>query len=133
MLYNQRTLENSRACPGQERITIKYGVRHPKYLLRKSPASIASDFLIAYPDCTYKFSSIIREFPQNAVTPAARDRTRNNCPYHCNARQRINSLHKIDIAKNVSSSCRGMLCMIMCDSDNLSKTDPNQWNSLCIC
>ena len=75
--------ENSRACPGQERITIKYGARHPKYLLRKSPASIASDFLIAYPDCTYKSSTIIREFPQNAVTSTAKDCTRNNCPYHC--------------------------------------------------
>ena len=86
--------ENSRACPGQEKISIKYGVRRPKYLLRKSRASIASEFLIAYPDCTYKSSTIIREFPQNAVTPTARDRTRNNCPYHCNVRQRI-KIHSI--------------------------------------
>ena len=121
--------ENSRACPGQEKVSIKYGVRRPKFILRKSRAMIAAEFLVEYPDCRYKSSTIIREFPQNAVTASTRDRQRNSCPYHCNVRRRIAALHKVDIGKNISSSCREMVCSAMCETEH---TDPTQWNEDCV-
>ena len=124
--------DNSRACPGQEKVSIKYGVRRPKFLLRRSRHAIATAFLTEYPDCPFRASTIIREFPQNAVTATARDRQRNSCPYHCNARRLINALHKADIATNVSSSCRGMVWSTMCNDETIDHDDPTQWNADCV-
>ena len=72
--------ENARACPGQEKVSIKYGIRRPKFVLRKSRAVIANEFLQLNPECKYKPNTIIREFLQNAVTPTVRDCQRNSCP-----------------------------------------------------
>ena len=36
--------ENSRAVPGQEMVSIRYGAKHPKYLLLKSKYDIALAF-----------------------------------------------------------------------------------------
>ena len=76
--------ENTRSVPGQQQVSVRYGVRLPKFLLLRSRESIASDFKEKYPDCPYKTSTIGREFPQNAVMPTSRDVERNTCPTHAN-------------------------------------------------
>ena len=69
--------ENTRAAPG-ETVSIKYGVRRTKFILQKSRMTIAQEFLSAYSDCdcSFKASTVVREFPQNAVTDSSRDRKR---------------------------------------------------------
>ena len=71
--------ENSRATPGQDTVSVSYGVRRPKYLLLHSRNKIANDFKTAYPDCKFSVSKIKREFPPNAITPTTRDNERNKC------------------------------------------------------
>jgi hypothetical protein len=83
--------ENARAAPG-ETVSIKYGVRRPRYVLRKSRAVIAQEFLASYPDCKFHASTIIREFPQKAATASSQDRKRNSCPMHCNIRRLVTEL-----------------------------------------
>ena len=43
--------ENSRAMPGQDTVSVRYGVRRPKFLLMKSRTMIAQLFLELNPDC----------------------------------------------------------------------------------
>ena len=81
--------ENSRSVPGQQQVSVRYGVRLPKYILLNSRESIASDFKLKYPECPFKASTIMREFPQNAVTPTSRDAERNTCPTHANVRRLV--------------------------------------------
>ena len=76
--------ENTRSVPGQQQVSVRYGVRLPKYILLRSRESIASDFKEKNPECEFKISTIIREFPQNAVTSTSRDAERNTCPTHAN-------------------------------------------------
>ena len=123
--------ENSRAVPGQESISIKYGVRRPKYILRKPRAVIASEFLEANPTCPFKASTIMREFPQNAVTASQKDNKRNVCPYHSNVRRIINALHHNEVAMDVPSSVRGMCRLNMCADESIDESDPVQWNRDC--
>ena len=91
--------------------------------------TIAHDFLLAYPECQFKPSTLIREFPQNAVTASSRDRKRNSCPYHCNIRRIVTELHAAGIAKNIGSSFRGIALLGMCYDD---PTDPTLWNKDCV-
>ena len=123
--------ENARAVPGKETVSIKYGVRRPKYLLRKTRATIAAEFLSANPTCPYKSSTIMREFPQNAVTASSKDKKRNSCPYHCNARRIIQALHMNDTAKEIPISCRGMSMLHMCPDESIEANEPTQWNREC--
>ena len=79
--------ENSCAVPGHEGVSVRYGVRRPKYVLLDSKGNIAQHFKEANPDCPFSTSLIAREFPQNAVSASKRERERNTCPYHANARR----------------------------------------------
>lgn len=124
--------ENSRAVPGLEQISIKYGVRRPKFILRKPRAIIASEFIDAHPSCPFKSCTIMREFPQNAVTASSSDKKRNSCPYHCNARRLINALHVNNTARSVSTSCREMVILCMCNDGSINANDPTQWNKDCV-
>ena len=123
--------ENTRPVPGQESVSIKYGVRRPKYILRKPRAVIASEFLAENPACPFKASTIMREFPQNAVTATEKDNKRNVCPYHSNARRIVTALHSHEVAKNVPASVRGMCMLNMCDDESIEASDPVQWNREC--
>ena len=76
--------ENSRATPGQDTVSVSYGVRKPKYILLHSRSKIANDFNSANPDCKFSTSIIKREFPPNAITPTSRDKERNTCLIHAN-------------------------------------------------
>ena len=55
--------QNSRAVPGKETVSIRYGQRHEKFLLLKSKSEIIADFLKQNPDCQYRESILKREFP----------------------------------------------------------------------
>ena len=124
--------ENSRAVPGQETVSIRYNVRKEKYVLQKSKYEIAKAFKELHPDCLFKTSTLIREFPQNAVTPTNRDMERNRCPTHTNVRQLVKSLHKIGVAKELPISCRGAAWEIMCkDKDGVNVHQPVSWNKDC--
>ena len=56
--------ENTHSVPGQQQVSVRYGVRLPKYILLRSRESIASDFKEKNPECEFKISTIIREFPK---------------------------------------------------------------------
>ena len=65
--------ENSRAVPGQEGVSVRYRVRHPKYVLLDSKGNIALRFKEANPDCPFSTSLIAREFPHNSVSTSKRE------------------------------------------------------------
>lgn len=123
--------ENARAVPGQESVSIKYGVRRPKFILRKPRAVISSEFLAENPACPFKASTIMREFPQNAVTASEKDKRRNVCPYHSNARRIVSALHNNDVAMDIPSSVRGMCMTHMCEDESVEEVDPVTWNREC--
>ena len=125
---------NSRAVPGEEQVSVRYGLRLPKYILLRSRKDIALSFKEKFPDCPYKVSTIMREFPQNAVTPTTRDLQRNACPVHANMRRMVKALNKA-LPKSVQSlptSCREIVCLTMCKRDNIDPLKPLTWNSSCV-
>ena len=129
--------ENARSVPGQQQVSVRYGVRLPKYILLKSRESIASDFKLKYPDCPFKASTLIREFPQNAVTPTSRDAERNTCPTHANVRRLVRRINRTLRKKEHSgsilpNSCRALACKTMCSSPVVSSTDPTTWIVKCV-
>ena len=77
----------------------------------------------------------MREFPQNAVTPTTRDLERNTCPVHANARRLNNAINR-GIKKSVTdtspSSCRDLVCLSMCKSENIIPSDRLSWNKDCV-
>ena len=125
--------ENTRAVPGQEDVSIRYGVRRPKYILLHSKEEIAAKFKENNPDCPYKVPTIIREFPQNAVPSSTRDLERNTCPYHANARRLERCLSTALKGTDVvlQSSCRKMATSVMCDCDHRDDDDPLTWSEKC--
>ena len=124
--------DNSRPVPGKETVSIKYGVRREKYILLKSKYDIAKAFKLKYPDCKFEASTLIREFPQNAISPTSRDMERNSCPTHCNIRRLNKALHKIGVAKEVPVSCREMVWLIMCnDSEGANIHEPVTYRREC--
>ena len=124
--------ENSRSVPGQDTVSVRYGVRRPKHILLKSRRDIAANFKTANPDCPFSVSVVMREFPQNAVTPTTRDLQRNTCPVHANARRLINCLHKNGVAKNISTSCRDIAAESMCKADHIDPKNPLTWEERCV-
>ena len=128
--------ENSRAVPGQEQVYIRYGVRHPKYLLLKSRVAIATEFKQENPDSKYSISTLMREFPQYAVTPTSRDLERNTCPVHANARRLIKVInkklqnHKVDEKKRIPT-CRSFVLTFLCSSP-VVMIDPLAWQHDCV-
>ena len=127
--------ENSWPVPGKEQVSFRYGVSHPKYLLLKSKNEIASAFKQLHSDCNFSKSTIMREFPQYAVSPTSRDLERNTCPVHANARRLIkainNKLRLSQVASNLPSSCRELVLLILCKSSVVT-SDPLTWPVACI-
>ena len=126
---------NSRSVPGQEQVSVRYGYRLPKYILLHSRKSIADAFKQQFPNCPYSASTIMREFPQNAVTATTRDLERNTCPVHANARRLINAINKTLVKQKsvdrLPSSCRDLACLTMCKS-NVNPSKPLSWKSDCV-
>ena len=124
--------ENTRSVPGQQQVSVRYGVRLPKYILLRSQESIASDFKLKHPECPFKMPTIIREFPQNAVSPSTRDAERNTCPIHANVRRLVNRINRVLRKKGfhgstLPKSCRVLAITVMCPSPVVSSTEPTSW------
>ena len=122
--------ENTRSVPGQQQVSVRYGVRLTKYILLRSRESIASDFKEKNPECEFKISTIIREFPQNAVTPTSRDAERNTCPTHANVRRLVRRINRILRKKGFSDStfpksCRVLATKIIIQHKQIQTTGTN--------
>ena len=129
------TLENSRSVPGQDTVSIRYSVRRPKYLLLKSKWDIAANFKTIHPDCLFYLSTLISKFLQNAVTPTTRDLQGNTCPTRANAHRIVKCLHKNGVAKHVSTSCREMATLSMCEKSHVDPSNPyalGSWEEKCV-
>lgn len=126
--------ENTRSVPGKETVSVRYGVRKPKYLLLKSRDEIAKAFKAEYPSCDYSLSVIKREFPPNAVTPTTRDQERNTCPHHANARRLIKCINKAFRKHGVAilpHSCRDICMTVMCQQEGVNASEPTTWKPNC--
>ena len=125
--------ENSRAVPGKEQVSIRYGKRHTKFLLLKPKYTIIKEFKEANPDCKFKTSTLMREFPPYAVKPTSRDIQRNTCPYHANMRHLISALNRVLKSRDqplYPTSCRQLVMKYMCPSD-FADIDPLSWKEEC--
>ena len=127
--------ENSRAVPGEETVSVRYGVRKQKHILLRSRNYIAKDFKKEHADCEFGVSVIKREFPPNAVTATTRDNERNTCPTHANNRRVVKAINKI-LRKNQLSplphSCRELCGKVICMPSNVSVTEPLTWLTDCV-
>ena len=126
--------ENARAVPGQETVSVRYGVPKPKFLLLKSRDDIAKEFKLEHPTCDFGLSVIKREFPQNAITPSARDKERNTCPVHANARRITKCINKAFRKHKVTvlpHSCRELSMSVMCPNESVKMCEPVTWKREC--
>ena len=124
--------ENSRAVPGNDTISVRYGKRHAKYLLLKPKRTIAQNFKQAFPECNFTVSTLMREFPVYAVQPTTRDMERNTCPIHANARRLVKSINKNlrkGKAELLPTSCRLLSLKVMCTDGHT--IEPLTWNAAC--
>ena len=64
---------NARPCPGLHSMSVAYGKREVKYLLRKPMKVVIEDFKKDYPECPFAPSTLVREWPLNVVTGTERD------------------------------------------------------------
>ena len=111
---------------------MRYGVCHPKYSLLDSKTNIAPRFKDANPGCPFSVSVICREFPQNAVSASNREKERNTCPIHANARRLLKCIHQNKVGMDVEMSCRQMCALAMCARDDVDIADPLTWNEECV-
>ena len=127
--------KNSRAVPGGEQVSVRYNFRLPKFILLKSRAEIANEFKSLNPQCEFSISTIMREFPQNAVTPTSRDQQRNTCPVHANARRLVKAtntcLSKAKLER-IPISTRELCHKFICPTSTSLATSPLSWDKLCI-
>ena len=84
--------ENARAVPGNDTVSIRRGIRVPKFIAMKSMDEILTEFLKENPNCSFKKRVLLREVPQNIVRPTARDFCRNCCVCHSNVRHTFKAL-----------------------------------------
>ena len=123
--------ENSRASPG-ETVSVAYGKRRPKLLLKKSKKKVLKDFLQEYPQVPFKKSVLLREFPANFVRATERDRGRNACPICANFRRRLFKLHSVGVGRNIALSTRAACIESMCQADKVLLEDATTWQLLCV-
>ena len=79
--------------------------------------------------------TIMREFPQNAVTPTTQDLEQNTCPIWANACHLNNAINRAimkSVTDTLSSSCRYLVCLSMCNAENIIPSDPLSWNKDCV-
>ena len=100
----------------------------------KSKQEISIQFKEENPDCEFSVSTIIREFPQFAVTPTTRDLERNTCPTHANARRLIKVIN-VKLQKNnmpsLPTSCRAFVGDTLCKGPLITE-DPKTWSIECL-
>ena len=62
------------------------GKQHAKHILLKSKSEINQKFKTEYPTCTYRQSTLKREFPPYAAKPTPHDLQWNTCVVQTNVR-----------------------------------------------
>ena len=123
--------ENSRACPRQDTVSVRYGVRKPKYLLIKNRLTIAKEFLIENPSCSFSLSVILREAPANVVHGSERDFDRNCCPIHSNFQKIHAELREQGLHLDIPVSCRAMCGKMLCKGEKVKVMEPLTWGEDC--
>lgn len=88
--------------------SISYGVRLPKFLLKKSKAELANSFLSKNTDITCSVRVLLREWPRNFLTPGQRDLER-SCSY-------------IKLAYHISTHNSMTVICDMCDMYELERS-----------
>ena len=86
-----------------------------------------------YPDCDFRTSTLIREFPPYAVTATARDMGRNTCPIHANVRHLVKAVNKVlkkDKIDPFPVSCRELSTLVICTNE-FTSIDPLTWKYDC--
>ena len=98
----------------------------PFYLSTSSRKDIAIAFKEIHPEWPFCVPTIMREFPQNAVTPATSDLEQNTCPVCANAcclNNAINRAIKKSVTDTLPSSCHDLVYLLMCNTENIIPSD----------
>ena len=123
--------EHSRALPGHETVSVAYGVRKPKFLLKKSKLELLEIFKKENPEVNFSSRVLLREWPAHFVPPSHKDQERNVCPLHSNFRRCLDGLRKAGAAQNLPRSVRGICATTMCQSPTADPLDPATWPDKC--
>ena len=123
--------EHSRALPGNESVSVAYGRRMPKFLLKKSKIELAEAFKKENPDVTFSTRLLLREWPANFVPPSSKDQERNVCPLHSNLRRVFDGLRKVGAAGNLPKSVRAMCSLTICQDHPFDPLVPLSWPPQC--
>ena len=123
--------EHSRALPGNETVSVAYGKRLPKFLLKKSKSELADLFKKENPDITFSTRILIREWPANFVPPSHKDQERNVCPLHSNLRRCHDGLRQVGAAGDLPRSVRAMCAKTMCQDKEFDPLIPISWPRDC--
>ena len=105
------------------------------YPSTSSRKDIAISFKEIHPEWPFCVPTIMREFPQNAVTPATCDLEQNICPVRANAchlNNAINRAIKKSVTDTLPSSCHDLVYLSMCNTENIIPSDPVSWNKDCV-
>ena len=81
--------------------------------------------------CPFSKRTLLREFPQFAVTPTARDAGRNTCSTHSNGRRRLRALQKVGVLANLPVSCRSIASLGLCKGAGFDSTISLTWDQQC--
>ena len=76
------TIANVLVPLGLETVSVSYGNRLPKLLVRDAKKSIIRK--LEESGCPYSVRLLLREYPPNIVTPTHQDSVKNACPIHAN-------------------------------------------------
>ena len=123
--------EHSRALPGHETVSVSYGCRKPKFLLKKSKMELVDIFKRENPDVTFSKKLLLREWPPNFLPPSQRDEQRNVCPSHSNFRRCLEGLKKAGTGHNLSKSVREVCSTTLCAAPETVARSPSTWPESC--
>ena len=102
--------EHSQAMPRNKTVSVGYGKRHFKSLLKKSKLDLelALQFKKETPDVTFSTRVLLSEKPANFIAPSHKDQERNVCPLHSHVRRCHDRLRQVGSAGNLLMSGREM-------------------------
>ena len=123
--------EHTRALPGHNTVSVAYGCRKQKFLLKKSKDELLTVFKEENPDVSISKKVLLRDWPANFVPPTSKDEERNVCPLHSNFRRCLDGLRKVGAATNLPKSVRAICAMCLCDSPDTLHLDPSSWPQAC--
>ena len=123
--------EHSRALPGHETVSVAYGCRKPKFLLKKSKLELLDTFKGANLDVNFSKRVLLRQWQANFVAPTHKDEERNVCPLHSNFRRCLDGLRKVGAAFNLPRSVRAICASTLCPNPDTVPLTPSTWPQCC--